>query len=149
MASDILDNKPPLPPIEDIEGVVEWFLRHDTPLSESMKFAASKSAGIFWEIRTECLRDLNRFSGADRLAAHASSLEAQWQDVLRQAQTLIAQHGGPDSVPDSKQNELEKLAIGQALLAARIRILVHFLKEQYGSSLNEAQDPDENLNQTD
>ena len=143
MSSDISDNKPP--PIEDIEGVVEWLLRHDIALSESMKFAASKSAGIFWEIRAECVRDLNRFSGHDRLAAHASSLEAQWQDVVKQAQTLIEQYGGPDSVPDSKQNELERLAVAQALLAARIRILVHFLKEQYGSALNRAQDPGESL----
>ena len=61
---------------------------------------------------------MNRFSGHDCLAVHASSLEARWQDVVKQGQTLIEQYVDPNSVPDSKQNELERLAVAQALLAA-------------------------------
>lgn len=118
-----------LPPIDNPTAVVEWFLRHDEGIAGHMSFAAKLSPGIFWETRTEVLNDLRQFHGTEALTAQASLLTRQWEDVVAEAKRLMDKHGGPESVSESDQTELGRLAVSQAILAARVRILGHFLEE--------------------
>ena len=121
-----------MPPIDDPTAVVEWFLRSDEGIAEHLKFVAKLSPGIFWETRTEALNDLRRFDGAEALTTQASFLTRRWEAVVAEARQMMDKHGGPESVPEADEAELGRLAVSQAILAARVRILGHFLEEKYG-----------------
>lgn len=130
-----------LPPIDDPTAVVEWFLRSDEGVAGHMRFAAKLSPGIFWETRAEALNDLRRFDGAEALTAQASFLTRRWEAVVAEARQMMDKHGGPESVPEADEDELGRLAVSQAILAARVRILGHFLEEKYGIDPAEAEQP--------
>ena len=120
------------PSTDDPTSVVEWFLRWDEGIAGHLSFAATLAPSVFWETRTEILKDLRQFDDAESLAGQAAFLIRRWRDVVARAKHAIEKHGGPESVPEADQAELGRLAVSQAILAARVRILGHFLQERYG-----------------
>lgn len=113
--------KPPIPPIHDEEGVVDWFLQFD----DKIRDLRSNFPSLLPIVRNEVLLALHQHGSPSALQHYVKSLGDRYSEVLVR---LTHQQVRDDVGLEERRQALQE----EAAVAAKMRILGYFLLRKYG-----------------
>ncbi len=112
-------SKPKIPPIDNEDEVVEWFLRYD----DKIKHEFLTDSTIFEKAKNEILDNLREHSDASSLQSFIEKISVAYTEKL--LPSIATNHENNEEVP-------WQLLITEMLFSAKMRILGYFLLKKYG-----------------
>ena len=119
--------RPPIPPVTDEAGVVNWFLLYDEKIADFRRNFPSKIN----EARHEFIADLQQNgTTAVSLKTQLQKISTFYSEVVLPQAGLRTQHGGP--LPNETREDYREVMFLEAALAAKMRIFGYVLLKKYG-----------------
>lgn len=116
-------DKPNIPPIDNEEEVIEWFLKYDDKIKND--FLADPK--IFEKAKNEILDNLKEHSDAPSLQSFIKKISDAYTKKL--LPSIAASHENNEEIP-------WQILIMEMLFSTKMRILGYFLLKKYGIQPN-------------
>ena len=116
-------NKPNIPPIDNEEAVIKWFLKYD----DKIKNDFFTDPTIFEKAKNEILDNLREHSDASSLQSFIKKISDAYTEKI--LPSIATKHENNEEIPF-------QFMVMEMLFSAKMRILGYFLLKKYGIQPN-------------